>query len=363
MNVLPKVLSSFPSPSRSIWAGERDNSAVVDDELDDSKLRALGLHTSSSVDRLCASYSKKQFVADGLIARGSLNFVAGDSGLGKSPLFYQLGLCVAAGIPWLGVPTTKGRVIYLDFENGELQSQRLRNSLIRHLGLTECPGNFLTHYGDSTVSLEMLIAEARPSLVVVDTLRAYRPDFEKDNTTAGTIIKNLRSAIRDTAILFIHHTKKPGEHGVPSLEDTPPLQWLNQACGARAMVNQTDFRLGIDLAKPRRSASAEAIVAQDDVALVLRGQRRVFGEFGPIYVARCFDEEGEPIGYKKISGVELLPVDQQQIYDSLSPTFSFSEAQRIYGKSASSVDNFLKKCVRLDIARKLPKGYEKVGRR
>jgi AAA domain len=360
--IIPPIIA--PADPRSIWTGEYDES--VPDGLNPSTLRAFGLHTASSLNQLCASYANKQFVVDKLIARESLNFAAGDSGLGKSPLFYQLGLCVAAGIPWLGLPTTKGTVIYVDFENGELQSQGLRDSLLRHLGLEHCPDNFLMHYGGSELDLIRLIRAVKPSLVIVDTLRAYRPDFEEKNSIAGSILKEFRSVIHQsgTAILWIHHTKKPGEHGVPSLEDTPPLQWLNQASGARAMVNQMDFRLGIDLAKPRRSASSEATVAHDDVALVLRGQRRLFGEFGPIYVSRCFDEEGEPIGYKNISGVELLPADQQRIYDQLPPVFTFSEAQHIYGKkSASSADNFLKKCVRLEIVRKLPKGYEKVGRR
>jgi len=362
MSAQPTIISPIPAASpRSIWTGEPEKSAP--DTLDASTLRTFGLHTETSLDKLCASYSKKQFVAEGLIARGSLNLVAGDSGLGKSSLLYQLGLCVAAGIPWLGVPTTKGRVVYLDFENGELQSQRLRNSLMRHLGILECGDNFLTHYGDSTLNLEKLIPAVRPSLVIVDTLRAYCPEFEEKNSVAGRLLKNLRSVTRDTgtAIVLIHHTKKPGEHGVPSLEDTPPLPWLNQASGARALVNQTDFRLGIDLAKPRRTGNAGVAVCSEEIALVLRGNRRVFGEWGPIHLARCFDDEGEPVGYRRISGSELLPPDQQRIYDSLSPTFTFTEAEQIYGHKGQPTSNFLKKCERLEIVQRLPKGYAKVN--
>ena len=86
----------------------------------------------------------------------------------------------------------------------------------------------------------------------------------------------------------------------------------------------------------------------------------MFGEYGPVYVARCFDEEGEPIGYRKISGAELLPADQQRIYDSRR-TFTFTEAERAYGHKGQPTQNFLKKCMRLEIVRKLSRGYEKVN--
>ena len=254
--------ATFLSPSTVALAAPRPNRTgdhAEPNTLDASTLRAFGLHTKASLDSLCESYARKQFVLDGLIARGSLNIAAGDSGLGKSPLFYQLALCVAAGIPWLGMPTTKGTVLYVDFENGELQSQGLRDSLLRHLEQRDCPDNFLTHYGGSELDLVRVIRAVRPSLVIVDTLRAYDPSIEENNTKTGIALKKFRSVAHDTdtAVVLMHHLKKPGEHGVPSLEDTPPLQWLNQACGARALINQMDFRLGIDLAKPPRVANSD----------------------------------------------------------------------------------------------------------
>jgi AAA domain len=334
-------------------------------ELNPLRLRELQLHTPDAVDDLCTKDSKKGFVVEGLIARGSLNLAAGDSGLGKSPLFYQLGLCVAAGLPWLSIPTVKGRVIYIDLENGVRQSQQIRNNLVKFLGLEECPSDFLTHYGGHALEIKCLVDEVHPSLVLVDTLRAYQPDFEQDNTRAGKLLKEFRSIAheRDVAFQFIHHVRKPGEHGVPALEDTLSPQWLNQACGARALINQTDFRLGIDCAvgSSRRFLGVKHPNIAEETAIVLRGHVRVRGEFGPIFLARCFDDEGQPIGYRMLSGVELLcNTDQQQAFAKLPDSFTFKEAKLVYGRQDQATSDFLEKCIRLDILSRKGKGqYEK----
>jgi RecA-family ATPase len=44
----------------------------------------------------------------------SVNIMAGDSGIGKSPLLCQLGLSVASGLPFLGMAAEQGAVLYLD---------------------------------------------------------------------------------------------------------------------------------------------------------------------------------------------------------------------------------------------------------
>ena len=43
-----------------------------------------------------------QWVMEGLIAEKSVNLLAGDSGIGKTPLCVTIAICIAAGIPFLG---------------------------------------------------------------------------------------------------------------------------------------------------------------------------------------------------------------------------------------------------------------------
>ena len=128
------------------------------------------------------------------------------------------------------------------------------------------------------------------------------------------------------------------------------------------MVNQTDVRLGFDATAgfPRRMAAKSGGQASGDVALVVKGFARLRGEFGPMYLARAFDEDGEPLGYRRMEGAELLfNSDQEAAFTKLPDLFRFKEAQHIYGKGAQPTSDFLKKCASLGILRKGGPGYEK----
>src|SRR6266446_5461613 len=48
----------------------------------------------------------------------SVNIVVGESGEGKTPLWMQKAICVAAGIPFLEQEVQQGPVLWVDFENG-----------------------------------------------------------------------------------------------------------------------------------------------------------------------------------------------------------------------------------------------------
>ena len=329
---------------------------------DEATLKKLGLYTPAALDRLVLEEHDKSYVLEKFITVGSVNIAAGDSGLGKSALFYQLGLCVAAGKPWLGFQTTKGPVVYLDLENSQEDSKNIRDNLAGYLGLQILPETFLTNFGSP--NFLKILKDVRPSLIIIDSLRAYEPNAENDNAAAGEFLKRLRSLARThaTAFLFVHHIKKPGKDAPPSLEDTPANQWLIQASGARALINQTDFRLGIDSAvgAGRRLKKTNPLVA-DEMALIVRGHVRVRGEFGPLYLARSFNQEGQPIGYKKASAIELLNnPDQQAAFDRLPTQFSFGEAKKFYGRQDQATTDFLEKCIRLDLLQRREKGqYEK----
>lgn len=316
----------------------------------------LKILTPAALDSVCAKESKRQFIVGGLIPRGAIGIAVGDSGLGKSPLFYQLALCVAAGVPWLGMATRRGPVLYIDSENGELASRDLRDALVRHLRLAECPDNFLSLFEATSLdTIDRAAASVKPALIVVDTLRSFDPAAEADNTKAGQLLLRLRKICNryKTSVLLIHHIKKPSEGTFSvSLERDPVMQWLNQACGARALVNQTDFRIGID-----RSAKATT-------ALLVRAQLRVHGEVGPMYLAREFDEDEEPLGYRRLTGVELLDnADQQAAFEKLPLGFSFKEAKASYGRHDEATKLFLEKCIAAGILFRPSRGrYEKTTR-
>ncbi len=57
-------------------------------------------------------------------------------GLGKSTLMIQLLCCVAAGIPWCGMPTQQGKAVYVCAEDGDVAVERRVMLAMRHYGLS-----------------------------------------------------------------------------------------------------------------------------------------------------------------------------------------------------------------------------------
>jgi RecA-family ATPase len=129
--------------------------------------------------------AKRVFLVQELIPNPSLILLVGDSGLGKSALQYQLAICVAAGIPFLGLPVQRGRVLYLDYENGRDQANTIVQQISTFLGLESGPENLLMwNYNDcsspsGSFNYGELIKDVRPSLVVVDSITAMHPAIEE----------------------------------------------------------------------------------------------------------------------------------------------------------------------------------------
>jgi hypothetical protein len=299
----------------------------------------------------------ESYVVEGLIPEASINIAAGDSGLGKSPWAYQMGLCVASGVQFLGHEVKQGRVLYVDLENGQSGIIGLARSLARHLGLPQCPEAFyLINEHDHAEKLEPMVAEVRPSLVIVDSLRAFRPEAEK-NENAAKLINELRQIARQykTAFFIIHHIKKPNDdYPSGALEDTPAMTWLLQACGGRALINQTDVRIGFDATLGTRGTTMKKDRAKnakdksDEIGLVVKGFARLHGEFGPLFLRREFDEDGSPLGYRALAGLELLfNSDQEAIVRKLPNSFTFKQAKLIYGRRDQATADLLQKLQRI----------------
>jgi AAA domain len=323
-------------------------------------LRKLDLLSPSDVDRLCAEEHRSRAFVEGFISHNSVSVLVGDSGLGKSPLGYQLGLCVAAGIPFLDMRTEPGLVVYADYENGLIGSRDLRDSLVRFLGFSAAPENFKVWTPDASprsLVVEEVCRDAKPALLVVDSLRSHDSSFESTEH-AGTRMSGLRSlaAKYGVAIFAIHHVRKPGEEAGPSLdhEDTVLMQWLNQASGHRSIINQSDTRIAADLPSSKQRGE-----------MVLCWHRRIYGAGGPLYLERVSDEAGDPIGYQRLRGARLLGnADQEAAFGRLSTAFSFKDAKQAYERSDDPTRKWLLKSVSVGIVEQVGRGeYRKVETR
>jgi hypothetical protein len=325
--------------------------AALSQELTPQKLSAMGAFTPSQVDRVCAEDARTQFLVEGFLPVKSIAIVAGDSGLGKSALMYQQALCIAAGIPFLGMPTKQGRVLYFDSENSLDDGKLMRDSLVRFLGLERAAEDFIVVPEPGRFA--SLVEQIKPSSVVIDSLRANNPEVTSSNGDAGTWLKEKRALAHkhDFALQIVHHLRKPGRQDPPHDLDseTRVTNWTLEMEGARALVNQTDVRIAI---------------AEGDfnpAALKVKWSRRVHGDSPLFLLERVCDEDGEPAGYRLLTGAALLNAQRREALAKLAEEFSFKDAKRAYGRSDDPTNKFLKECKQLGLVVREKRGvYRKV---
>lgn len=343
-------VSTATAESSIVCADAPETPAV----LTRQKLLALGVLWPAEVDRICAGEAETQFLVDGFLPAKTVAIAAGDSTIGKSPLMLQLALCVAAGVPFLGMATAKGRVIYFDLENPLPDCKAMRDALVGFLGLAGAPENFLL-VPDPTLNLERLIEETQPQLVIIDSVRSYRPDVTEKNAVAGEWLKELRRLSRKFSCVFllVHHVKKParnreGNLVEPRLESLPVATWMVEMEGPRAFVNQTDVRIAVER-------------GSDDVALKVKWSRRVRGESPLVSLERVFDENGEAAGYRQLTGIALLNSERREALGRLQDQFSFKQAKAALGRSDDPTNKFLLAAMQAGVVSKLRRGwYQKV---
>ena len=281
---------------------------------------------------------------------------------------YQAALCVAAGIPFLGCETMKGRAVIADFENGIGDMCEMVERISLHLGLPAAPvdlhlwslNDCEARFGQPGHTLLDILRDVQPTLAIVDSLGSYSPDAEDKNSSATRMLTDFRRLARDcgTTTVLVHHRRKQPRKAKESagpLENANVRLWFQDARGASSLINGSDIRLGVD-------APDLSVVNKDEISLVLRGFGRVRGEIDAIYVARDSDENGDPVGYRQLIGTELLFVEHRQsALVCLSPQFTFKDAKIAYRRADQATSNFLRRCISLGVVRKVSRGrFEKV---
>lgn len=270
----------------------------------------------------------------------SVNLVVGETGEGKTPWEMQKAMCVAAGIPFLGQSVQQGGVVWVDFENGEALVLAMMEKIAAALELPSVPENIhILSFPESVAQVDEQVALIKPKLVIVDALRGFDSDAEQYNSKAGKLLKDRyqKARLTDTSWDFIHHLKKYDESDQPeSLMTAPILQWLTQASGARALINQTAVRTGV-----------QNFTGPNGVELVVRGHCRVVGEFGPWYIGRIYPEDSDqPIGYRRLTGVHLLQQADRELFLQLPSEFSHKELVQRSGKPKGKAQaDFVRHCL------------------
>lgn len=307
---------------------------------------------------------KVSFIIEDLLVEHSINIIAGDSGIGKTPLCLTMALCIAGGVPFLGMDVTKKRIVlYCDAESSKRSFYDVVSVLSKYLGFPEVPENFHVwspnwdkslQGGDYATALFNRVELLKPDIVFLDPLRIFFPLADMRRDLALQYLKQMRQANeRMTTWMIVHHTRKPGikpEHKPKPIADDPS-RWFHEVAGQHALVNHVDTRLGLE-ETPAASGSE----------LTLAGFVRLHGPINPLYLIRSRNDSGEPEGYMRASSLRLLRSDQQEAFAKLPPpgqTFRFKDAQVAVSKGDASVTRFLQKCLSLSVITKVEGGYQK----
>ena len=217
---------SKPKEEKDINEGRDKAEIVWDDELKNYKL------------------TDTEWLIQGMIPRGGIGVWTGNRATFKSFLVLNAAYCISNGLNFLGkYPTEKGKVIYLDKENGIPIMQRRSKMIKKGLNIEKGDVGFICFSQlridelESIQEIEDIIEKHKPSLLVIDT---YRRAISFDENDAGNVsqlfVNVLRPIVdkyRNLSIVLIHHNRKGGGHG----------DKMDEIRGSSDLANYCDFIL------------------------------------------------------------------------------------------------------------------------
>jgi len=333
--------------------------------LSENELHNRGIFT---FDTLEASLGDEvHYVIDGLITEKSVNLLAGDSGIGKTPLCLSMALAIAGGVPWLGAKVPKPqRVLYCDAESSRHGFHKVVKTLTKHMGMKKVPENLHVWSPNwdpnqqgigysQTLFKNIELAGFSPEVVFIDPLRVFFPEADLKRDEALKALKKMRMLAKEgRSFIIIHHTRKPQveeKNRPPAIEDNPHT-WFHEVAGQHAIINHVDTRLGVE-STPNREGSE----------MTVGGFVRMQGPISPLYLAREYDDDGEPQGYVRASSLDLLKPDYRQAFVELpqNEIFTFKVARDTLGKSDAAANNMLKRFLSIGAVVKVEgKGYRRL---
>lgn len=186
------------------------------------------LEIRSAREQIAAFPRLREPLVDGLLRRGESANIIAAAKVGKSWLALQLLMCIAAGRPFLGHATRRGRVLLVD---DELHNETIAHRLPK---VADALGINIDEYADTLdvaslrgrlKNLDQLCTELFDtdySLIVLDAwYRALPPDIsENDNAGVAKLYNTIDelALARNTSWINIHHASK-GRQDVKSVVD------------------------------------------------------------------------------------------------------------------------------------------------
>lgn len=160
------------------------------------------------------------------VPRGGLGFLTADPGLGKTTLLVQISLLLAAGRPVFGYHTVPCRTLLVAAEGARQALAARVTCAARTLGIPHATPTWYVH-GPAIANFlltggpfEQMLEEARPQLVILDTLKHF---WQGDENNADSFSRYVSGPLKDFGARYgctfwcVHHHRKaaPGEEAGP----------------------------------------------------------------------------------------------------------------------------------------------------
>jgi hypothetical protein len=186
----------------------------------------------------------KEWIIENIIPSRSIGVWTGKRGSFKTFLILNAAFCVSEGKEFLGkYKTKKGKVIYLDKENG-IYIMKNRVRIIRQgLNLEKnqnvgfiCFSHIKLDKTSDLIEIERIIQENKPSLLIVDTYRRAIAFEENDAGATSQLFVDLLRPLAEKhgiSIILIHHDRKGEGSG----------DEMDMIRGSSDLANYADFIL------------------------------------------------------------------------------------------------------------------------
>lgn len=159
-----------------------------------------------------------EWLIEGLVPKGFVTILYGNSGLGKSYLCKWIATCIAMGGATLGNKIDQGNILWLDFEMNEQEACRRLWRVARGLGLENPPRGFfyyrpLQSLGTASLEEEVCaeIRDKQIKLVVIDSLSVGAAGL--DVSEHKDVVTLLKSAEKWGTVIAIDHITKAASQG------------------------------------------------------------------------------------------------------------------------------------------------------
>ena len=177
------------------------------------------------------------------VVKEGITFIWGKTSIGKSPLSWWMAKAIGSGEGFFGLPSFKGKVLYIDVDSPEtVLIDRLKKLTAgQHSGypiefVLSKPFTFPGQDREQDEFLAKLNVDYAPDCVFLNTLRKVHDLDDKESLSPKRVYSYYQHHFPKSALVFIHHSKKesldPKARVIGAESFSGSQAWLNDAQAA-----------------------------------------------------------------------------------------------------------------------------------